>query len=154
MKVDLPDDLNFDTPEDTATGTLEKVGRGGAIIVTLAMTRLQEARTALEEGRFVDALRHTQEAEAKMGPLATAESSLASFADRTRIVRAEEVEVGTSIMGWGRVQKIERREVNHAAGQHGEHIIFDCGESDGPNEVHPERELFVLMEGLDVSDDH
>lgn len=146
---DLPD-LDIDAAaieaelsgENTAAASLQKYVAGGAVLVALVQTRLEEAVSAVREGRFTDAHRHLSEADQKLVPLAQAEQGIGTFAGRTRVVRAEEVEAGMSVLGMGKVTKTERFPIQHMAGEDCWHVRLHFEDGD-EHETNGKREMLV-----------
>lgn len=138
IEAELSDELS-------PAATLAKVSSGGAVLVALAQQRLSDALAAVREGRFTDANRLIQEAASKIGPLATVEYSIATFAGTTRIARAVEVTEGMMVMGMGRVVKTDHFTVQHTSGDDCHHVKlhFEDGEE---YESNGQREMLVEIE--------
>lgn len=127
---------------------LDKLPNGAAVLLHIALDRVDEIKRALEEGRFTDAAHHLEELRGKVTPLAHAEATLGSFAERTSVVRAKKIRVGMHVYGWGDVVAVDSKHCEHQAGESHEHVLITIDGEDEPREVADIQELMVKTDDL------
>jgi hypothetical protein len=137
--------MMFD-PTKSASHTLEAIRLGGQSLVALAMVRLNEAETALADGRFTDADRILREALHKVHALSEAQGSIGIFGDTTRIVRAGDLEPGTHILDWGTVESLEFRDEEHPIVGACRHVVIHLEGEELPRELNVQTELLVAVD--------
>lgn len=125
--------------EKTAASALDDIRSGGGALIALARMRLDEAASALAEGRFTDAVSRLMEAHHKLKPLADAQAYIGGW-DNYAVVRAHEVEIGWTLYGG---HKVEGRELI----DHGDHQHVGLTFEGGGEEVYEgSSELLIVMD--------
>lgn len=129
----------------SANRTLDQIRDGGQALVIICQARLNDCNQAITEGRFYQALGHTQEIAQKLQVLAQAENALGALAE-SFIIRAEQIEEGMVLRGMGTVATVRREEVPVPGDDPCVHIhiTFD-GEHDDA-EVNAATEVVVARE--------
>lgn len=128
---------------------LDKIPVGAGVLVHVALDRVDDVRRALEEGRFSDAEHHTNELIGKLRPLAHAEATLGSFADRTSVVRAKDLREGMHVYGWGDVKDIALKHCESQAGEQHDHVLITIDGESEPREVSDLQELMVQTQSME-----
>jgi len=139
-------------PTDDSQAAIEKTGdlvkEGVTRIAVSALGRLEEAITAVRQGKFDDAHTRTSEAMGKLVLLATVERQIGTMG-MSFPIRASEVHGGMDMGGsWGVVESVDMK---HSDGE----SCDDCGEAhdavvvikleDGREKVmHPEQEVLIF----------
>lgn len=132
-------------------GEIDKLPRGAAVLLSIALQRVDDVKKALEEGRFTDADHHIMELRGKVGPLAQAEATLGSFAERTSIIRARDLREGMHVFGWGDVSGVSERHCEQQAGESHMHVVIQIEGEEEPREVADIQELMVKTQEQDLT---
>lgn len=98
-----------DHAHSSPAATLDLIREGGTTLVNVCYSRLNEVKRALEDGNFNDAHNRTNELAEKLRLLAFSQANLGAFAG-TFLTRADDVEEGMKLSGWGMVIGKEREE--------------------------------------------
>lgn len=130
-----------------ATETLDKIREGGTILVSIALTRLEEAAEALRNGRFDMAFGRVGEAEEKIGNLARAQSHLGGYTgEETIIVRARQLQPGMRLPHAGVIESLEEFEEECIGRPPHQMFRVKVSGEDEPIELNGEREIMAFME--------
>lgn len=128
----------------TPADTFEQIKDGAMALLALATQRLHECESALMEGNFETAQERAQELLNKLGPLAHAQSMLGSFSSG-RLVRVRDIEEGTLVQDYGRVESKDTFEHEVDAGESHEHVTLTFA-SGGRAQFHGDQELLIVPE--------
>lgn len=109
--------------------TLQRIKDGGEVLLALALTRADEAISALKRGDFIAASNRIGELHSKVQTLATAQHHMGQFKANTVIVRARELHEGQFLCTVGIVATVERRtEPNPMTGESDTQVFITCRE--------------------------
>lgn len=133
--------------DTTAAQTLDLIREGGSRVVMLAFQRLEETRSALQEGRFDAALTRCQEAQGCIAQLASAQSSLGVYGRNIDLVRAIDIEEGANVCQVG-IVKNKAIESDRSPGSFDKPTIvtLEIEGSEEPMKYLGERQLLVWVE--------
>lgn len=136
-------------PEATPAATLDLIRKGGEKLVFETQTRILAAQEALAAGKFDQCLHRIDDARHYAEKLSAAQGFLGTAAE-TITVRAEDLQEGHILVGWGRVESIEVKENPQAAGmRHATALIKIEGEEE-PRRLNADRDMYVLPETEEV----